>query len=124
MKKIKRKPLIKKLDDVVSLIVRSKGVCIRCGSQVNAFNCSHYYSRAIQSVRWDFDNVKCACVGCHFWLDGHPKEHTEFVNRLLGNKKFDALVVKANTGRKLETYELQELLESLRKRLKEIEGKQ
>ncbi|HDY89845.1 MAG TPA: hypothetical protein ENH82_17225 [bacterium] len=117
MKKIKRKPLIKKLDEVVSKIVRRRGSCIKCGSRINMLNCSHWYGRVVQSVRWDFDNVKCACVGCHFWFDGHPHEHTEFVKELLGDLNFDALRLKANTGRKLETYELQELLTKLKEKL-------
>lgn len=120
MKKLKRKPLIKKLDEVVSKIVRSTGHCIKCKSHVS-LNCSHYYSRTVQSVRWDWHNVKCACVGCHFWFDQHPYEHTKFVKVFLGEDSFYDLVKRANSGRKLETYELQELLKELKEQLRVIE---
>ena len=116
MKKPSRKHLIKRLDEEVSRIVRKKGFCEKCSSVLKKLNTSHYYSRTLKSVRWDFYNVKCTCVGCHFWLDGHPLEHTEFVKKRLGDISFDLLVQRANRPRKWEIYELQALL-------KELEGK-
>lgn len=115
MRKVKRKSLIKDLDTELSRVVRQNR-CVKCGSDFKQKNCSHFYGRALKSVRWDFDNVKCACVGCHFWFDAHPDEHTKFVKELLGQERYEALVARANKSRKWEIYELQDMLKELRLR--------
>jgi hypothetical protein len=54
-------------------------------------NCAHFHGRSEKSIRFDPDNACALCVGCHFYLDGHPLEKVEFYQKWLGQEKFDLL---------------------------------
>ena len=52
--------------------------------------CSHFWGRNKQSVRYDEDNGAGLCGACHMYLTAHPLEHVEFFKARLG-EKFDLL---------------------------------
>jgi 5-methylcytosine-specific restriction endonuclease McrA len=80
-----KKSLTKKLDKLCSEIVRSKGVCERCGS-VKSLQCCHIFSRTYRSTRWDLDNLICMCAKCHFWSHKNPTLFTDWVYETRGQQ--------------------------------------
>jgi len=62
--------------------------------------CSHFHGRRKKSVRWDPENVAALCFSCHQRFTEHPLEHVEWFKKRLGEKRFDALTIKANTPEK------------------------
>lgn len=48
-------------------------------------------------MRFEADNVIAACYGCHQFLGSMPEKHREFFLKRLGQKRFDLLMLKANT---------------------------
>lgn len=61
-------------DTLFSLIVRSRGVCAKCGSTFN-LQCSHRVSRSYLATRWDEGNADCCCKPCHFLQHQKPLEN-------------------------------------------------
>ena len=109
MKKKSKSFFIKKLDKIVSEIVRARGYCVKCGKQ-NGLQCCHIFHRRHFVIRWDLKNLLCLCSGCHiFWAHKEPIEFGEFVQNFLGKKKYIELRQRANTIKKWEIWELQDL---------------
>lgn len=106
---------IDKADQIFSKYIRLRdGRCVYCGSQNNLTN-SHYHSRRKESVRFDTENCDTLCLKCHLilehekgWTKGThnggkvelPKLYTSFKLRQLGQKRYDALLLRANTFKK------------------------
>lgn len=111
MRKPTRSSLTRKLDQAVSLVVRSRGYCVKCGNKrYELLQCCHIFSRKNRSVRFDLKNVICLCAKDHFWAHQNPILFTEFVREWLGEFEYTQLKIRANTPRKFTIEELQELL--------------
>lgn len=108
MRKTSKKSLTRKLDQLVSKIVRKRGWCQRCG-RVFTLQCCHIFSRTYKSVRWDLDNVLTLCASCHFFFHKNPLLFTEFVHKLYGKKKYEELKKKARTTSNWTIEEMKEL---------------
>jgi len=82
---------------------RANWTCERChrvfAGPHSAIHNSHFFTRANVRVRFDPDNCFCLCAGCHDWFGKNPHDHSEFVRRRLGEDRYNALVVRANTRR-------------------------
>jgi hypothetical protein len=84
---------------------RDKWQCQYCGKTPNkqGLHCSHYYSRARESTRFDPENAVALCFSCHN-LIGHSSEYggvyKEFMIKRLGKKGFDLLTLRAYTPKK------------------------
>ena len=100
-----KKTIKRKLDKVVSEIVRSKGYCVKCNKTMN-LQCCHIFSRKNLSTRWDLDNLLCMDAGCHFWSHQNPVLFTEFVKEYLGSLRYEALKVRAKAIKKWSEDEL------------------
>ena len=76
-------------DVLFSNIIRSRDgwTCCECENQVD----ERYY---------DLDNCTALCYGCHRFLGGRPLEHTEFMIKRLGKKKFKELNTRSNIIKK------------------------
>lgn len=61
---------------------------------------SHFHGRGKWSTRFDSDNCTSLCYGCHRFLGSRPIEHTEFMMKRLGSKKFKQLNKRANIIKK------------------------
>lgn len=112
-----------KLDRVVSLIVRSRGACERCGkgaSEVQLQN-SHIYTRANLAVRWSLKNCKCLCAKCHRWWHQNPTEGVNWLKTVRTEEQLEELKHKANAVKKWTVPELKVLLEDLESQLKVIQ---
>lgn len=70
--------------------------CQRCGSTwAKKYDAHHYVRRRNHQVRWDEDNSRLVCFGCHSYLHQHADEDKEFFKDWLGKDRFDILLRKA-----------------------------
>lgn len=112
-----------KADILFSLYIRTraKWKCERCHTEhqppTSALHCSHFFGRGNKAVRWDIDNACALCYGCHQFLGSRPVEHAEFFKKRLGDKKYDALVLRAHIPTKVDQKLIQLHLEMLLKEL-------
>src|SRR5438045_3702306 len=109
-----RAKLKKKLDTLVSLIVRKRdGKCVMCGSD-QRLQCGHVFSRVHLSTRWDLENCHTQCASCNYKheLDAWPY-YRWFISKF-GQKRFDDLYEKHNQIEKLKDFQLEEMLEGFK----------
>ena len=94
MKKVSRKNLIKKLDQVFSLYIRLRYAtneiteCYTCGKvdHYKKLQCGHFMSRKYYATRWDEDNCQVQCYSCNVMRYG---EQYKFGLRLAKEKQLD-----------------------------------
>ena len=121
------KVVIDKADKVFSDYIRTRDnwTCVRCKrhdpvttEQKSALQCSHYFGRARESVRFNEQNADCLCMGCHqFWGSTNREDYRAFKIKQLGQRDFDLLTIEANSyakkDRKLAYIYWKERLEEL-----------
>ena len=96
------------LDKKFSVYIRTLGnwQCARCATKyyppTNALHCAHMFTRSKQSTRFDVDNCKPLCYGCHSYLDRNPLEKYAWYVNKYGRRKFDLLRLRSNTPQKLD----------------------
>jgi hypothetical protein len=66
-----------------SKIVRSRGMCERCGDTRGPFDAAHIVPRRYSATRTRLDNAWCLCRPCHTYLDSHPVEKVAFAGLTL-----------------------------------------
>ncbi len=118
MKKLTKRGLIRKLDKAFGEIVRSRGVCAKCGKGAEqvTLHCAHIFSRQNLSVRWNLDNAMALCYYDHFWwAHKEPILFTEFVKEYLGAYKYEQLKIRARSIKKWSIDDLSALLKTLTK---------
>lgn len=104
---------IRKTDRMWSRYIRDKagGKCEYCGKvcEVNGevikkLECSHYFGRKNESVRFDPENTYALCFTCHKELGGHTRlengEYDQWVRKRLGDKRYKLLKIRANSYKK------------------------
>lgn len=92
-----------KADKMFSRYVRLRDkMCVRCGRKgegkegINGLQCSHFFGRSKESVRFDPENVNCLCYGCHrYWGSTDHESYREFKIKQLGKKGFENLKKRA-----------------------------
>lgn len=108
------------------------GACQLCGTTRN-LTCSHYKGRRHENTRFDLENSDCFCVSCHNKMEhekGHttgeingqkvslPKLYTKWKMEQLGEKRYNALTLRANKtvkkDRKMQVIRIKELLNQLK----------
>jgi 5-methylcytosine-specific restriction endonuclease McrA len=103
---VKKSTLKNKLDKLVSLLVRNRGRCQRCGKTQN-LQCCHIFGRTYNNTRWDLDNLLCLCPNCHInFAHKQPILFAEFVRKILGGEKYETLKEKHNQITKYTTEDL------------------
>lgn len=118
MRKQSRSSIIKAIDKLFSLYIRSrdKYTCQRCGTThpTNAMGLhnSHFYGRGNMGTRWDTENCDALCYGCHIiWGSTRREEYREYKRKQLGENKLRALDVRGRSTVKLSMGQLKELLD-------------
>lgn len=94
-----------KYDIAFSDYIRAKAnwsceVCFAYVGKTQGLHCSHFQGRRKQATRLDPQNAISACFTCHRKLEEDPDFHRHYFKKRLGEKNYDALILKANTGRK------------------------
>ena len=91
---------IREADRLYSIwLRRERKRCEKCGSN-KSLQCSHFYGRANEAVRFDPINTDCLCFGCHQYFTANPNEYVEYKRKKLGEKGFKQLTLNANTYKK------------------------
>ena len=121
-KKTKRQKLVEKLDNNISLIIRSRdGKCLLCGKEANIkeLDCHHFiHGRGNFKYRWDFKNCVSLHKGCHRFKI-HNSANTPHLEQLkknvIGNiltqEEYEEIVWDKTIGTKHTIPELEELVE-------------
>jgi 5-methylcytosine-specific restriction endonuclease McrA len=66
---------------------------------------SHYFGRKNETLRFDEENVRVLCKGCHRLFHESPNEHREFMLKTLGENGLNMLVLRSQkfTKRNVES---------------------
>ena len=79
---------------------RAEWTCELCGTQypenAGGLECSHYFSRSHYSTRFNPDNAFSHCTGCHTKIGGSPHDFSRWVEKQLGESRYQILVEQKN----------------------------
>jgi len=107
-KKLDRKKLIKKLDNLFSLYIRKRDnyTCYTCGKKDGVMQCGHLITRSKMSTRYNEINSHCQCSGCNLLHEYQPEIYTQkFINDY-GLEAYNKLVNLGHTTLKLTSNDL------------------
>jgi len=128
-KKPKRKTLVRKLDQIFSLYIRTrdankKGICTccTCGKKlpIKQIHCGHFMSRRHMSTRWDEENVSAQCSGCNTFRGGEQYKFALFLNEKYNTDKSSELLQKSRETAKYSITDLEEMIEHFKTLLKNL----
>ncbi len=126
MKKLSKKKLKEKLDNIWAQIIKSKGYCEVCHSS-NNLNAHHVVGRINYGLRWDLRNGCCLCPGCHMfssktsahnnpiWFLEHFKFHRP--------DDYEYLLKTKNKIKTFSIFDYQEILNNLKEEYEKLEAK-
>jgi len=116
-KKTDRQKIIKKLDDKVRVIIRERDVvCQKCNKVFDKMDCSHVIPRGNKALRWDLNNLKLLCSGCHlWWWHQNPLEAMEWFKSKFPDRYEYLMGKRKEPIRPIKIFELRDLLEELNK---------
>lgn len=115
--------LNKKLDNLWSKVVRSKGECELCGRKPPevVLHAHHIFSRRWYSTRWDIKNGVCLCTGDHlFKAHKDIQEFSDWVQDRYGLDYIDDLRRKAHETADFTKEQKKELINNLQKILDNV----
>ena len=122
-----RSRIIRALDTVTPKIVklRDNYQCQRCGSvaaKARGLHSAHIYGRRDFRLRWDLLNLITLCCGCHVgWGHGNPIAFQEWFKGKWPHRMYYLAAKRREPVRPVRTPELADILESRRRKLKELE---
>lgn len=110
-------------DRLWSELIRSRGMCERCGAVRGQFDAAHIIRRARQGTRCDPLNGWCLCRRCHGIVDMDGNRNPEYlalVDRTIGVDGFTQLQQKANDAecQRIPTHEWETIADGLAGRLR------
>lgn len=109
-----------KLDKIFAEYIRLRdNRCVICGS-INNLNCGHYFSRKALGTRWDEINCNCQCASCNMKHNDNPEPYRKFMVKKYGEKKIEFLEFKYLQKQKYKEYELKDLIEIYKRKIKTI----
>lgn len=100
---------------------RDKGLnCISCGNEPKKANAGHFYSQGGHSnVRFNEDNVHLQCEHCNSYLSGNLLNYRIGIEKRIGTARLIVLEVIAHETKKWTIQELNEIIETYKRKLKE-----
>jgi hypothetical protein len=113
--------LMEECDTLFSKVIRSRGTCEsgRMSEHNGSLQCAHGFSRSYRATRWIEEQCFALCSGCHTYYTHRPIEWDDWMRARLG-ERYEPIRVLALTGRNPD---LGEVVEKLRTRWAEIEGR-
>lgn len=130
-KTTERQKLVRKLDDAFAEYVKLRDAdengivtCITCGDKHHwtEVDCGHYLLRGNMSVRWELKNCHGQCRLCNSTHDGRADIHGEAIDRKYGPGTTDKLEKQGREERHFSEYELQGMIDELRKEIKALKA--
>ena len=130
-RKITRKGLEKKLDEIVKKIVFARdSSCVTCPLWIEikkdtrnphqpspVMQPGHFITRGAHNVKWDLRNVYKQCRTCNLLHEYHPEVLANYVLGVLGIEGFEKLVFDGNQAKRFLMPELEQLYETLKEKL-------
>lgn len=123
MKKLTRAQLVKRNDEMHSLVVRhsakqkgGKVQCISCGRWVPfaKIDAGHFIQRGCFPLRWDDDNVHPECRGCNRFAKDHLIGYSISLGETLAKRLHEVKMEwQAGKGHVFTMQELREIHDSL-----------
>ena len=115
-----RKKLIKKCDELVSLIVRKRDKkCVCCNSTIN-LQCGHLIKRGKSYIRFDLVNCNCQCSRCNFRHNQYPEHYTSWFVEKWGVNIYQGMIQLSLIPKKWTIEELTELKNNLTQQLEKL----
>ncbi len=123
MKKKTRSKVVKELDRVFSIFIRTRDAnldgfveCFTCGRSYHwkKIQCGHFMTRSRYATRWDMENARPQCYGCNVMQQGKQYEFAKNLDKE-SKGKADAMHVASLQTVKYQTYELEEMIEYYKK---------
>ena len=97
---------IRPTDRLFSLCVRERADwrCERCGTKCPddkrmGLHCSHFHGRGKWATRFDRDNCRALCYGCHSYVGGNPTVHRAEILAALGDGLYQILQERSQDSR-------------------------
>ena len=87
-----------KADFLFSRIVRSRGMCERCGYDGGPFDTAHIVRRRYSATRCVEDNAWCLCRTCHHDVDEWQLHFMSRVAVTIGEERYVELCLMAQEG--------------------------
>ena len=120
-----RSKVVRALDAITPKIVKLRDgrKCQRCGSMPSKQGChwAHIYGRRDFRLRWDLLNALTLCYGCHSWFDSNARDaHDWFEDQWPARAMHIDAVRRSPQQGTIRTARLEELLESHRKKYREL----
>ena len=78
---------------------RERPACERC-YKTQSLQCSHFFGRANENLRFNPANTDCLCFSCHQFFTANPNEYVEWKRKRMGEIEYKRLVIEANVKRK------------------------
>ena len=102
--------------------LRDKGnVCISCQKPPKKENCGHYFNANNHwNVRFNEDNCNMQCEHCNTFLSGNLIEYQIHLITKIGQERYDALCEIARETLKFTVYELMEINELYKSKIKNL----
>ena len=120
---------MKDLDKIFSTYIRLRDAdpngyirCYCCGYPVHwklAHN-GHFFSRRFLGTRFNEQNCNACCVPCNTYNNGNLKAYEEHLRREYGEGIIDKLEMLKNTLTKFAPYEIEEMKEEYKQKVKEL----
>jgi len=96
--------------------------CITCGKLVSShsLHAGHWISRRHKGVAYDPHNLHAQCAGCNKWNNGEPQMYEDVLREMYGDKEVDRIRSWVGKVRKWKPYELEELYNQYKEKLKDV----
>lgn len=106
---------------------RDKYTCQSCGRVCKIgeewlwrLDCSHFWGRANQSVRYDEENADAHCFTCHDKFGSNPHDFKKWKENQLGQARYKALEKRARTIKRWEKGEKDEIRKMYQEKIKQL----
>lgn len=85
-------------------------------------DCGHYIKRDQLSTRWDERNAHAQCVDCNRFHFGRSSLYDDFMYKKYGSEEYNKLIKMPwnNSGFKWMQFEIDELTEMYKQKIKEL----
>ena len=128
-----RQKLIDKLDTIFSKFIRLRDAddngicrCITSGEFAHFKECDagHFMSRNNMATRWDEQNVNAQPRADNRFKAGRQYEHGLAIDKKFGKGTSEKLLIKSKSPCKFQDFELEEMIEKYKQKVKDLEYKQ
>jgi len=119
-RKISRKGLVKKLDRLFSIYIRTRHAkegmvrCVTCKDPLpkhwKEVDAGHFVSRRHYATRWNQQNVHAQCKSCNGFHGGQNYIMGKYIDKTYGEGTADELITMSRQIKKFSNQDLEDLI--------------